>query len=361
MIEVTAKYDTLQVELTHVKEENARLNAELTALTDAAQESGGADVVMVRKNELLMKDLEAMREAQLTAQQQQAERKSRMRSTEMNTDEIDVTLIKALEAKVMNDQLEIGETKEKLYGQEMGSSEQVSELLSEISRLSNTNERLEKLCRKLNKKLRSAEKKANEFASQAGHSGSPLFPSSPSIRSLDDPDDSISVSENEPTPSYTPPSRSWFGLGGKNQLSAKVEIDRQPKKASDGVLVFQARDLGSVVNAILESGNTIGNPRCGAAFLLFMALRHTDASNDDAMLKELLIAIINGLKRMGKKHNRSLPAISQWTCVAIRFTHLIYQYSGEADSSLMNDAQQNSHCLKNFDINGELDELLFFT
>ena len=78
-----------------------------------------------------------------------------MRSTEMNTDEIDVTLIKALEAKVMNDQLEIGETKEKLYGQVMESSEQVSELLAEISRLSNTNERLEKLCRKLNKKLRS--------------------------------------------------------------------------------------------------------------------------------------------------------------------------------------------------------------
>merc|ERR1719223_2249460 len=166
---------------------------------------------------------------------------------------------------------------------------------------------------------------------------------------------SISVSDypnDSPTPQTTTgSSRSWFGLGGKNQLSAKVEIDRQPKKASDGVLVFQARDLGSVVNAILESGNTIGSPRCGAAFLLFMALRHTDASNDDAMLKELLIAIINGLKRMGKKHNRSLPAISQWTCVAIRVTHLIYQYSGEADSSLMNDAQQNSHCLKNFDIN----------
>jgi 23S rRNA C2498 (ribose-2'-O)-methylase RlmM len=112
-----------------------------------------------------------MKEAQLAAQQKEAERKSRMRSTEMNTDEIDLTLIKALEAKVMNDQLEIGETKEKLYGQEIGSSEQVSELLGEISRLSNTNERLEKLCRKLNKKLRSAEKKANEFASQAGHSG----------------------------------------------------------------------------------------------------------------------------------------------------------------------------------------------
>jgi cell division septum initiation protein DivIVA len=59
MVEVTAKYDTLQVELTHVKEENAKLNAELTALTDAAEESGGADVVVVRKNELLMKDLEA--------------------------------------------------------------------------------------------------------------------------------------------------------------------------------------------------------------------------------------------------------------------------------------------------------------
>ncbi|CAG5110772.1 Oidioi.mRNA.OKI2018_I69.chr2.g5138.t1.cds [Oikopleura dioica] len=359
MVEVTAKYDTLQVELAHVKAENEKLNGELTALTDAAQEGGGADVVMIRKNELLMKDLESMKEAQLAEQQKQAERKSRMRSTEMNTDEIDMTLLETLKAEMMNKQLDLDETKEKLYGQEMGSSEQVSSLMGEISRLTNTNERLEKLCRKLNKKLRSAEKKANEFATQAGHSGSPLFPSSPSVRSFDDSQDQddISVSDYDTRNSASPSApqtsaRSWFGLGGsKSAISTKVEIDRQPKKASDGILVFQARDLGSVVNAILESGNKIGSPRCGAAFLLFMALRHTDASNDDAMLKELLIAIINGLKRMGKRHNRSLPGIAQWTCVAIRFTHLIYQYSGEADSSLMNDAQQNSHCLKNFDIN----------
>ena len=206
MVEVTAKYDTLQVELAHVKAENEKLNGELTALTDAAQEGGGADVVMIRKNELLMKDLEAMKEAQLAEQQKQAERKSRMRSTEMNTDEIDMTLLETMKAEMMNKQLDLDETKEKLYGQEMGSSEQVSSLMSEISRLTNTNERLEKLCRKLNKKLRSAEKKANEFATQAGHSGSPLFPSSPSVRSFDDSQDQddISVSDYDTRSSASP-------------------------------------------------------------------------------------------------------------------------------------------------------------
>lgn len=67
----------------------------------------------------------------------------------------------------------------------------------------------------------------------------------------------------------------------------------------------------------------------------------------------MLIGAINGLKKMGKRNERTLPGISMWTCIAIRLTHLIFQYSGEPDACLLNTAQQNAHCLRNFDINGQ--------
>ena len=55
---------------------------------------------------------------------------------------------------------------------------------------------------------------------------------------------------------------------------------------------------------------------------------------------------------MGKKNKRTLPGITMWTCIAIRLTHLIFQYSGEPDACSLNTQEQNNHILKNFDING---------
>ena len=55
---------------------------------------------------------------------------------------------------------------------------------------------------------------------------------------------------------------------------------------------------------------------------------------------------------MGKKNKRTLPDVTMWTCIAIRLTHLIFQYSGEPDACSLNTQEQNNHILKNFDING---------
>ena len=52
-----------------------------------------------------------------------------------------------------------------------------------------------------------------------------------------------------------------------------------------GILKFNPSDLKSVVTSVMEAASKCVPPRCGAAFLLFMALRHTDATNDDALLK----------------------------------------------------------------------------
>ena len=56
-----------------------------------------------------------------------------------------------MEAQTVNDSLELDTVKNKLYEQEMQSSESLSNLMTENQRLNNQNARLEKLCRKLNK------------------------------------------------------------------------------------------------------------------------------------------------------------------------------------------------------------------
>jgi myosin-5 len=127
-----------------------------------------------------------------------------------------------------------------------------------------------------------------------------------------------------------------------------VQKSNMPRQ---GVVKFTPEQLNNVVDAILSTANKMQQPRCGASFLLFMALRHTDNTNDDNLLKNLLVSSINGLKKMGKKNERTLPGITMWTCIAIRLTHLIFQYSGEPDACSLNTQVQNNHILKNFDIN----------
>ena len=145
-----------------------------------------------------------------------------------------------------------------------------------------------------------------------------------------------------------------------------------------GVVKFNPNQLENTVEAVLSTANKMQQPRCGAAYLLFMSLRHTDNTNDDNLLKvknnsksntkqhqllsllkfllnlqSLLVASINGLKKMGKRNERTIPGIAMWTCISIRLTHLIFQYSGEPDACSLNTQEQNAHILKNFDINGK--------
>ena len=67
--------------------------------------------------------------------------------------------------------------------------------------------------------------------------------------------------------------------------------------------------------------------------------------------KNLLVATINGLKKMGKRNERTVPGITMWTMIAVRLTHLIFQYSGEPEACTLNTTDQNAHILKNFDLN----------
>ena len=61
-----------------------------------------------------------------------------------------------------------------------------------------------------------------------------------------------------------------------------VQKSNMPRQ---GVVKFTPEQLNNVVDAILSTANKVQVPRCGASYLLFMALRHTDNTNDDNLLK----------------------------------------------------------------------------
>ena len=64
-----------------------------------------------------------------------------------------------------------------------------------------------------------------------------------------------------------------------HNLPQKSNMPRQ------GVVKFNPNQLENTVEAVLSTANKMQQPRCGAAYLLFMALRHTDNTNDDNLLK----------------------------------------------------------------------------
>jgi hypothetical protein len=154
----------------------------------------------------------------------------------------------------------------------------VGNLQNECQRLTNQNARLEKLCRKLNKKLRTAEKKAQESnnLSPTQYNEKSGMSTSGSVYSLGESlgeTGSITGSMDENLLDDQPN----YQHRALNGLSRKQDIPIQ------GIIKFNPTDLQLVVNAIL--GCNLETPRCATSFLLFMALRHTDASNDDALLK----------------------------------------------------------------------------
>ena len=67
-----------------------------------------------------------------------------------------------------------------------------------------------------------------------------------------------------------------------------VQKSNMPRQ---GVVKFTPEQLNNVVDAILSTANKVQVPRCGASYLLFMALRHTDNTNDDNLLKVRTIGL----------------------------------------------------------------------
>ena len=81
------------------------------------------------------------------------------------------------------------------------------------------------------------------------------------------------------------------------------------------------------------------------SYVLFMCIRHTDYTNDDAKLKSLLSGTVNGIKRVVKRFNDA-ERVTLWLANTCRLLHNLKQYSGEKTFQKDNAAKQNEQVIE---------------
>ncbi|XP_067003336.2 unconventional myosin-Va [Anabrus simplex] len=86
------------------------------------------------------------------------------------------------------------------------------------------------------------------------------------------------------------------------------------------------------------------------AYILFMCIRHTDNINDDEKVRSLLTATINAIKRVIKRRHEDLETTVLWLSNTLRLLHNLKQYSGDKTFQEGNTPKQNEQCLRNFDL-----------
>merc|ERR1719289_419930 len=86
------------------------------------------------------------------------------------------------------------------------------------------------------------------------------------------------------------------------------------------------------------------------SYVLFMCIRHTDYTNDDAKLKSLLSGTVNGIKRVVKRFNDDAERVALWLANTCRLLHSLKQYSGDKTFQKDNNSKQKEQCLRNFDL-----------
>nr|XP_026693787.1 unconventional myosin-Va [Ciona intestinalis] len=204
----------------------------------------------------------------------------------------------------------------------------------ELSRLSSENynlltkvESLDKMNKKLKRQLKLYSRKLNDGSTRS---------------SLVSSDSTLSVPSR-------PSEEDTGSIQGHPMLRHKESTD-----GSLGMLQYKAGDESKVIQTIIldfkPRGVAVNMIPGLPAYLLFKLLRFADYSNDDKMIKQLLQQIINGIKRVEKKHDKEFEFMSFWLSNTCRFLHNMKQYSGEEEYMKESTEHQRRHCLRNFDL-----------
>ncbi|XP_048886762.1 unconventional myosin-Vc isoform X3 [Brienomyrus brachyistius] len=121
-----------------------------------------------------------------------------------------------------------------------------------------------------------------------------------------------------------------------------------------GMLEYKREDESRLVQNIildLKPRGVVVNMIPGlATYILFMCIRHADYLNDDAKLKSLMSSIIDGIKKIVKKHQEDFEMLSFWLSNTYYMLNSLKQYSGEEDFMKYNTPRQNKNSLQNFDL-----------
>uniref|UniRef100_UPI00398F3F39 unconventional myosin-Vb n=1 Tax=Pristiophorus japonicus TaxID=55135 RepID=UPI00398F3F39 len=138
----------------------------------------------------------------------------------------------------------------------------------------------------------------------------------------------------------------------RHELTRQVTVQRKEKEFQ-GMLEYYKEDESLLFRNLITdlkpqtvSATVPGLP----AYILFMCLRHADYVNDDQKVHALLTGTINGIKKVLKKHNDDFEMTAFWLSNSCRMLHCLKQYSGDEDFMKQNNARQNEHSLKNFDL-----------
>ncbi|XP_072430500.1 unconventional myosin-Vb isoform X3 [Chiloscyllium punctatum] len=146
--------------------------------------------------------------------------------------------------------------------------------------------------------------------------------------------------------------RNFVQKESRPELTRQVTVQRKEKEFQ-GMLEYYKDDESLLIRNLIAdlkpqavSATVPGLP----AYILFMCLRHADYINDDQKVHSLLSSTINGIKKVLKKHNDDFEITSFWLSNSCRLLHCLKQYSGDEDFMKQNNARQNEHSLKNFDL-----------
>ncbi|XP_076808064.1 unconventional myosin-Va-like [Clavelina lepadiformis] len=253
-----------------------------------------------------------------------------------------------LEAEKRNHEFETGELRESIkhltQKKQHGPFDVPSiegNLQQELSRLSNENmellarvESMDKLNRKLKRQLKLYSRKLNTIDAH----GNVIPP------------ESASTITSQTNPTLTPSQDDSTSVQSHPVLRHKDSVTG----GALGMVQYKAGDEAKIIQGLileLQPRGVAVNMIPGLpAYLLFKLLRFADYSNDDKMIKQLLQHIINGIKKVEKKHDKDFEYISFWLANTCRFLHNMKQYSGEEEFMRESTEGQKRHCLRNFDL-----------
>ncbi|XP_072134311.1 unconventional myosin-Vc isoform X3 [Mobula birostris] len=135
---------------------------------------------------------------------------------------------------------------------------------------------------------------------------------------------------------------------------ANANLHQATKKKYLGMLECKAEDEEKLIKNLildLKPRGVVVNMIPGLpAYILFMCVRYADDTNDADMLKSLMNSLTAGIKEVAKNHNADFEILSFWLSNNVHFLNCLKQYSGEEEFMKHNTSQQNSQCLRNFDL-----------
>ncbi|XP_075467388.1 unconventional myosin-Vb-like isoform X2 [Ascaphus truei] len=153
---------------------------------------------------------------------------------------------------------------------------------------------------------------------------------------------------------FREPSRS------SQEMCRPPDLIEQVIRPWQGMLVCHPEDEPRLIQTIitdLSPQSVLDGEPVLPAYVLFMCFRHADYCSAEHRVLSLFMATVTAIKRVVKEHSCDFELLSFWLSNTVRLMHCIKQYSGDRVTSQENSADQNRHCLRNFDLSSHWQSL----